>query len=224
MRSANRWPFVALALWGCTGDTSGPSVPPPTLTAAAAANPENVISALVALTTSGGDSARIEFAEAGGPVERTPFQAIRPGADTVVALGLRPGTAYTLAVEVSGSGGTTRSGDIRFTTGALPPALASLRLTTTGASSGGYTMITPVFLGGDTAAYLLIFDGEGSLRWYRAVRGEGGAVEAKQQPNGNFSLYVGRSFGWQPVDGRFLEIQPDGAQQPEPVGLDEPAL
>lgn len=71
-------------------------------------------------------------------------------------------------------------------------------------------MIVPVFLGGDTAGYLLIFDDAGTLRWYHTVRGQGGAVEAKQQPNGNYSLYVGRSFGWQPVDGRFLEIQPDG--------------
>jgi hypothetical protein len=211
MRRPARWPF-ALCLGACGSDgNAGPSEPPPEIGAAIAlANPANALSAFIELTTSKGDSARIAFSENGGPVERTPFQAIRPGMDTVVALGLRPGTAYTLTAEVAGAGGVTRSSELAFATGDLPPALAVLRLTGTGAPSPGFTMITPVFLGGDTAAYLLIFDDAGSLSWYHQVRGSGGAVEAKQQPNGNFSLYVGRSFGWQPVEGRFLEVQPDG--------------
>ena len=212
MHRPTQWLVAGLFLWGCgTDDNSGPSDLPPTVTAATAvSNPENAISALIALTTSGGDSARIEIAEAGGPIERTPYQAIRPGLDTVVALGLEPATTYTLTAEVTGPGGTTRSAELTFSTGALPPALAALRLTGTGVPSAGFTMIVPVFLGGDTAAYLLIFDDAGTLRWYHIVRGQGGGVEAKQQPNGNFSLYVGRSFGWQPVEGRFLEIEPDG--------------
>ncbi len=209
-----RWarPVLVVVLGGCgPDDHSGPSDPPPTITAAAAAaTAGNAIAALVALTTADGDSARIEIAETGGPTERTPYQAIRPGADTIVALGLRPATSYVLTVEVSGPGGSTRSSALPFHTGPLPPALASLRLTATGTPSAGYTMIVPVFFGGDTAAYLLVFDEAGTLRWYHTVRGQGGAVEAKQQPNGNFSLYVGRSFGWQPAEGRFLEIRPDG--------------
>ena len=213
MRSPSPWLIAGLFLCGCDAeDNSGPSDLPPTVTAAAAVpNPENAISALIELNTAAGDSARIAFAEGGGPVVRTPYQAIRPGVDTIVALGLRPATSYTLTAEVSGAGGTTRSPGLAFSTGALPPALAALRLTATGTPSAGYTMIVPVFLGGDTAGYLLIFDDAGTLRWYHTVRGQGGAVEAKQQPNGNFSLYIGRSFGWQPVEGRFLEIQPDGA-------------
>jgi hypothetical protein len=212
MRCPGRWLVVGLFLHGCgTEPNTGPVDAPPTVIAAAAMqNPENAISAFIELATAAGDSARIEFAESGGAVERTPFQAIRPGVDTIVALGLRPGTSYTLTAEVSGPGGSTRSPELAFTTGPLPPALAALRLTGTGTPSAGYTMIVPVFLGGDTTAYLLIFDESGALAWYHIVRGQGGAVEAKQQPNDNFSLYVGRSFGWQPVEGRFLEVQPDG--------------
>jgi hypothetical protein len=211
MHRLSRWLTLGLSLWGCGSDSSGPSDAPPTVAAAAAvANPENAVSALVVLTTAAGDSARIEFTEGGAETDRTPYQAIRPGVDTIVALGLEPATSYTLMAEVVGPGGTTRSAELAFNTGPLPPALAALRLSGTGTPSVGYTMIVPVFLGGDTAAYLLIFDDAGTLRWYHTVRGQGGAVEAKQQPNGNFSLYVGRSFGWQPVDGRFLEIEPDG--------------
>jgi hypothetical protein len=212
MRAAARHLIIGALIGGCDSDrNAGPSAIPPAITvAAAAANPENAISALMVLSSTGGDSARIEFTREGGPVERTPYQAIRPGVDTVIALGLLPETSYTMRAEVVGRGGSTRSEDLAFATGPLPQTLAALRLTATGMNAGGYTLIVPVFLGGDTAAYVLIFDDAGTLRWYHTVRGQGGAVEAKQQPNGNFSVYVGRSFGWQPAEGRFLEIQPDG--------------
>jgi hypothetical protein len=211
MQCPARWLGV-LCLGACASDGSaGPSEPPPEIVAAAAlTNPTNALSAFIEMATSNADSARIAFAEGDGPVERTPFQSIRQGVDTVIALGLRPATSYTLTAEVAGAGGITRSSELAFTTGQLPPVLAALRLSGTGAPSPGYTMIMPVFLGGDTAAYLVIFDEAGTLAWYHLVRGSGGAVEAKQQPNGNFSLYVGRSFGWQPVEGRFLEVRPDG--------------
>lgn len=211
MRGPGRSALAFLAFCGCDSDrNAGPSDPPPMVTAIAVANRANAISAFVELTTSGGDSARIAFTDAEGRFERTPFQAIRPGLDTIVALGLRSTMSYSLTAEVVGPGGSTSSETLSFTTDPLPPTLASLRLSATGTPSPGYTMITPVFLGGDTAGYLLIFDSAGALRWYHTVRGSGGAVEAKQQANGNFSLYVGHSFGWQPVAGRFLEIQPDG--------------
>ncbi|MGE5926712.1 MAG: hypothetical protein ACM357_05115, partial [Gemmatimonadota bacterium] len=85
------WAF-AVCLGACESDDgAGPSEPPPAIGATVVLpNPANALSAFIELVTSGGDSARIVFAEGDGPVRHTPFQVIRPGMDTVVVLGLRP--------------------------------------------------------------------------------------------------------------------------------------
>lgn len=181
--------------------------------ATAAANPHNVLSARVIVDLRDADSARVVYAAAGEAPRATPFTRVRTGTDTITALGLRPGTAYTLRVEALGGSVSVHSDQVGWTTGELPDILRSVRLVGSGTPSAGYTLVVPVFLGGQSDGYVLAFDEAGEISWYRAIMGEGWAVEAKQQPNGSISVYVGRSYGWQAEGGRFIEFRPDG----EPV-------
>ena len=190
-----------------------PGPAPVIVSAAASANPHSVLSAHVIFDVRDADSARVVYAAAGGTSQATPFTRVRAGTDTITALGLRPETAYTLGVEAIGASQSVRSPEVAWTTGELPDILRSVRLAGSGTPTAGHTLVVPVFLGGESDGYVLAFDETGEISWYRAIMGEGWAVEAKQQPNGNISVYVGRSYGWQPAGGRFIEFRPDG----EPV-------
>lgn len=199
-----------LLLAACGGDAVAPDTPPMIESVSAAANPHNALSLFALLHSQGGDSARVHFRVEGEPHDSTPFRAIRPGSDTLPILGLRPETQYLLQVEVIGPGGRTRSAEVQLSTGALPAAIGTLRLTVTGAPSAGYTLVVPLLAGNASDAWLLAFDGTGTLCWYYQLSGEGWAVEAKQQRSGNFTVYAGRSYGWQPEDGSFVEVTPAG--------------
>jgi len=50
---------------------------------------------------------------------------------------------------------------------------------------------------------------DGAIRWYHRFPGAW-PIEAKQQPNGHITVYVGRSFGWQPIAGGYVELTPAG--------------
>ncbi len=201
---------AALLLAACGGELLAPAGPPTIGAASAVANPANALSLLAVLDADHGDSARVSFRVDGGPAAWTPFRAIRPGSDTLPVLGLQPETRYLLQVEVVGPGGRTSSADVAASTGPLPEAIRSLRLAATGSPSAGYTLVVPLLAGNADDAWLLAFDGSGALRWYFRMAGEGWAVEAKQQRGGTFSMYAGRSYGWQPADGRFVEVTPGG--------------
>ena len=199
-----------LLLGACGGDPVGPADPPTIASFTVAANPGNALSLLAVLRTGGGDSGRVTFRVTGGPSDSTPFRAIRAGSDTLPVLGLQPDTDYLLQLEVHGPGGRTRSGEVAITTPSLPEAIRSLRLSVTGVRAAGYTLVVPLLANNASDAWLLAFDGAGALRWYFHLAGEGWAVEARQLPSGAFSVYAGRSYGWQPEDGRFVEVTPLG--------------
>src|SRR5207247_614587 len=78
-----------------------------------------------------------------------------------------------------------------------------------GAGPPGY-LVTEV--SHDSAAFVLAFDPEGRIRWYQRIpiHPDESAMETKQLPNGDFTVYVGASTGWQPVGGRYIEFRPDG--------------
>jgi hypothetical protein len=209
-RRADLAAAAALLLAACGGDPLSPPGPPTIASVSAAANSNNALSLLAVLRADGGDSARVHFRATGEPPDSTPFHAIGSGNDTLPVLGLRPQTEYLLQVEVVGPGGRTRSGEVALATGQAPDAIRSLRLAVTGTSAAGYTLVVPLLAGNADDAWLLAFDGTGALRWYFQLPGEGWAVEAKQQRNGAFSVYAGRSYGWQPHDGRFVEVTPTG--------------
>ena len=74
----------------------------------------------------------------------------------------------------------------------------------------GYTLVVPIAAPTDTLAYVMAFDSTGRLAWYRAFANAGWTVEAKQQPNGHITVYLGRSYGWQATEGEFVELDPAG--------------
>jgi hypothetical protein len=195
----------------CAGDAAfHPTTEPPTLTGLkAATNPYNALSIALSFRVAGADSARILYRTASDPEAATPFYRVHDGQVRLVALGLRPSSSYSLEVEALGAGGLSRAGTIA-TTDPLPALLRSVHLRVSGTPSPGYLLVTPEFFGGASDGFILIFDEAGLLRWYRKFDGEGWAVEAKQQRNGDFTVYLGRSFGYQPTAGRYAEVRPTG--------------
>jgi hypothetical protein len=172
-------------------------------------NPYNALSTVVTFRAVDAESARVVYGSTHEPTRTTPYQRIQDGTGRIAVLGLAPETPYTLAVEATGST-TVRSAAMDVTTGVLPQLLQGVHLATTGTPSPGYTLVVPEFLGGDNVGFLLAFDETGELRWYREFDGEGFAVEAKQQRNGDFTVYLGHSYGWQPTRGRYVQVAPSG--------------
>ena len=176
-----------------------------------AGNPNNVLSAILTFSTTGADSARVRYQGSAGDTGSTPFVRTRAGLARVVLLGLRPSARYSLAVEAAGGGGATTVTD-SVTTAALPAAVESLRLRGSGGPSSAFTLAVPVLsdTGAGADGYIIVFDAAGAVRWYRRFPGLW-PIEAKQQPNGNLTVYVGRSYGWQAAAGHFEELAADGA-------------
>jgi hypothetical protein len=186
------------------------STEPPGLTAVAAhENPFNVLSAVVTFQAQRADSARLVCRGDGDSALATPYSPTGTGSSQVVALGLLPSTAYDCVVAAIGPGGTDTSASIPWQTGGLPAAIAGARLNVTGTPPPGY-IVTEVT--GDSSAFTLAFDSLGRVRWYRGFAIQPGemAIETTQHLNGDFTVYVGASTGWQPVQGRFIEFRPDG--------------
>jgi hypothetical protein len=176
-------------------------------------NPFNALSLVVSFQAAGADSTRVVYAAGGQAEQSTPWSPVGTGDSRLAVLGLRPATAYDLRVQVAGPGGLAASDTIRTTTGQPPAAIEGLMLDVQGTPSRGYTLLVPVgFPSGVDNGYLLAFDEAGTLCWYREFDGGGWAVEAKQLPSGNFSVYLGRSYGYQPADGRYAEIMPEGEE------------
>ncbi|MEO7218404.1 MAG: aryl-sulfate sulfotransferase, partial [Gemmatimonadaceae bacterium] len=61
----------------------------------------------------------------------------------------------------------------------------------------------------DNHGYLVAFDGAGNIRWFRDF-GNIGVQEAKQQTNGDFTVFVGNSYGDNATAGAFVELTPEG--------------
>ena len=123
-------------------------------------------------------------------------------------LGLRPRTAYKVVVEAWKGSEKEMSPEHIFATGGLPAPISDAYLELLGGSlpASGYilvTMITP------QSSYLVIFDNAGRLVWYRDF-GQVQMEEAKQQPNGNFTVFLGASRGWDKLPGEYQEVDRSG--------------
>lgn len=200
----------ALAAAACLDDgPSGPGPPPVVLGATAATNPENALSTLVTVTAANADSARVVF-WSDLDSAATPYQALSRAKAKFVTLGLRPNTRYRSIVEAIGPGGTRSSDPTQWLTDSLPASLGGVRLTLNGAPGPGY-LLTAVTK--DSDAFAVAFDRAGAIRWYRRFPARPGeiAIASTQQSNGDFSVFVGASTGWEPVDGRYAVFTPDGA-------------
>lgn len=61
----------------------------------------------------------------------------------------------------------------------------------------------------DGHAYVVIFDSTGTLRWYRDF-GPQFTSDARQQANGDITVFLGPSNGYQQAQGAFVEVRPSG--------------
>ena len=124
-------------------------------------------------------------------------------------LGLRPGTRYNVSLEVAGSTGSQESGRVVYDATPLPAGLAgiALRVVAGGPLSHGYSLAN--LTGADNHGYAVAFDSAGVIRWYRDF-GPRGTFEVKQQANGDITAFVGRSDGFNPVAGGYVEVTPSG--------------
>jgi len=212
---AAAWPTVcAVALLGgaaaCHDAIVGSGPAPPSLSAVAvAANPLNALSVVATFDIQRADSARLSYWSNGEAVATTPYYAVGAGPARLVALGLLPNTGYHFAIAAVGPGGAIASDTLAYRTADLPEILQGVQLSIVGAAPAGY-LVTEV--SHDSGAFVLAFDPGGRIRWYQRIpiHPDESAMETKQLPNGDFTVYVGASTGWQPVGGRYIEFRPDG--------------
>lgn len=212
---------VALTAAACS-DTSGPehaSNRVAIVTALVGQNPNNNLSALVRFVTRNADSAQLTYHEnstvrVNQAVRElsTPFFPVRGDSGVIPALGLRENTWYQVTLHLRG-GGHEADTTLSFRASQLPLELSQLRLQPTGSSPDPTApdYILTDFTG-TNAAYLVVFDETGRVCWYRQFPAKSGevAIDADRQANGDFTLFVGQSTGWQPTPGRFIEVNGAG--------------
>jgi len=206
--------LALLAITACSENAATTSAPQPPVVShvAIAENPNNALSLVVSATARNADSIRVLYQSARGEADATPFTAVRSASDTkIVVIGLRASNAYSLIVEGIGPAGRAASEPQSATTGELPLAIRSLRFIGTGHASDGFNLVVPILPDTSMSAdgFVLAFDDAGEIRWYHRFPGAW-PVEAKQQPNGHITVFVGRSYGWQPNAGAFIELTPAG--------------
>ncbi len=218
-------PLVCTLFAACHG-SNNPPAPVKTPTVSAHANPGNVIAAIVAFQANGATKARVRWS-GGGETGVTPERSVASGAQEITVLGLLPNTDYRLELETTTAGVTTRADAVSFRSGDLPAFLRDrVEFRVVGQSSEGYTL-TNILTSDPARQYLLAFDGGGRLRWYVHLPGMGGYSE--QNPNGNFTAFLGTTIGYQPTYGYFVEVTQRGdivgrSQAPAPLYTDEHEL
>ncbi len=200
-----------LAALACTDKLAHPMLTEPISAPSVAtlnADPNLVDAAEISFASATADSVRAHYASTASPDSGvTPWFAASAGALTV--LGLRAATTYNITLEARGTGSAVMGTPSSYTTPALPSALAgaSLSLVSGTPPSSGYTLTA--FSAPDGHGYLVIFDAAGIVRWYHDC-GKVYVQEAKQQTNGDFTVFAGNSFGSNAAPGAFIEIKPDG--------------
>jgi hypothetical protein len=208
---------VAALVAGCGDSRPGfqPTTritPPPPSTSGdvtASANPFNVLSTVVTFSPIGFDSARVIYAAiGGGDTGATPFAHLSGTSGRVVTLGLLPTKGYRNVLERFGAGGV-KLDTVGYTTAALPNHVAAATLTTkSGRLGGGYYLVSPIEPTTDTSL-IVAFDSVERVRWYRMFPGWNAEGESKQQPNGHFTINVGRA-GPAGNNLRYIEFLPSG--------------
>lgn len=165
--------------------------------------------AVAVFPVSNADSARVLYIDSLGASRATPFVPVSNGQARVVVIGLEPDSRYQLYGQAIGGDQAAYTEPASFTSDSLPSGIedASIDMTS-GTFSGGY-ILTEV-LGSDSTLYAAAFDSTGRLVWYRRFAGHHQIGDLQQQPNGNFTIYLGGSTGWQPVPGEYDEFTSDG--------------
>jgi hypothetical protein len=199
-----------LGVAACAGEdaTAPASTHPRIVAAAAAASPLSSLVSFIDIDAREATLARVLYSAEGEAPVSTPRVRVLGDRARIAVLGLRAGAAYRAVAEVVGPGGRTQSDTIGFSAGPLPALLQRVSIVTTGSGGPGLTL-TALPIGG-TALFAFAFDSAGSIRWYRQFDDPRTGGELKQQANGNFTVYIGASFGSQPVPGYFVEFTPTG--------------
>jgi hypothetical protein len=116
-----------------------------------------------------------------------------PGTEhTILVPRLRAGSVYDYQVRTrDGNGRHTDPLHGRLTTSALPPDLADIRLTSTGAPSRPLILLVVNNAGTGGFAGILAVDGDGEVVWHARVDGPSGIT---RRGNGNFVLVSSRGL------------------------------
>ena len=172
-------------------------------------NPLNALSLRVVFRPQHVDSARVVYWVEGTAPDSTPFLPTLLPLDTLVTLGLHAGQTYRGRLEIAGEDTVIRVALPSKAAGALPAQLQRIALTVTGAAGPNLILTAVQF---DSMGYAVAFDRTGEIRWYRpfALQPRARVFETKQQPSGNFTAYVGTTYGPPSTHGRFYEFRPDG--------------
>lgn len=170
-------------------------------------NQQSALSTIVMFDARGADSSRVVYWSDSEPPRATPYTTGR-GVDKIVTLGLRPTTAYSHVVERVSGGTVTVSDTVQVATGDLPPFLQQVHMQMTGAPTSGYVLTAVADTG--VTSFTVAFDSTGQLRWYREFAGMLPAGETKQQRNGDFTTFLGRTPGWLQFPGYYVEYRPSG--------------
>jgi hypothetical protein len=165
-----------------------------------------VLGAIVAHGPVDADFARVSYRSTNGSdAGVTPWQT--PESASILVLGLLPSTTYTMWIESKRGVQAVIGAEFAYRTTALPPGLAEVHLNLDGTPSGGYSIAN--IGAADNHGYVVAFDSTGTLRWYRDF-GPQFTSDARQQANGDITVFLGPSNGYMPAQGAFVEVQPSG--------------
>jgi Arylsulfotransferase (ASST) len=181
----------------------------PTVSASFAPSPNNNLSALVNVTTTRADSVRVIPAAGSASFPATPYFFDTSGTTQVPVLGLRASSSYSIVAEAVGARGMTQSQPITLSTGDLPESLRSVRITTLkGTPTTGFNYAA-LDIGHD--AFAVAFDSTGEIAWYRLFPNGAQSGAFAQQPNGNYTIFLGVSHGWEATTAdTYIEFTPAG--------------
>jgi hypothetical protein len=158
--------------------------------ASVAANPNNVLSAIVTLGATDAVGARIEILGEPGGARATRMTPIGEEPIALPLLGLYPETDYQLRPVVVGHAGEQVLGDwLSFRTGALPDSIVTLEIAGSGAPSPGLTLMAPIRSPGINPQHpAVLIDGSGRVVWYHEV--SGAVSDLQLQPNGHITAGI----------------------------------
>jgi hypothetical protein len=169
-----------VAITACA-DAAGPRAVAPVVTSVTvAANPHNVLSAVVSVKVTGADSVAVRFRLANGPSTSETTPAAEPQSDsvTIPVLGMLADKRYLLNAVAWWSNGKVIGDDIDFTTGSLPPDLPQY------AASGADP--SPGFVVFAAGVYGIVIDNLGRIVWYRRFP-YGPGLNFMAQPDGHYA-------------------------------------
>jgi len=150
-------------------------------------NPNNVVSAVVSVTSKNASSLRVEFGEDSIHTHSTPSFPVTSNSTVVPVLGLKANRTYFIRVAaVSSSGYTITSQWYNFTTQPLPDNITRYSIVVNNSPADGFTMLG--FTGGGmNTSYAVIMNNIGEIIWYRKFNGP--VTDFQKQPGGTYTVF-----------------------------------